>query len=215
MSKSRERHDKDMTTMSKEAFKGHRIITHTEGRWLIARPGKYPGEYDWCFATEVIADLWGKGMYVGGDTKPVIFSGGPAHPEAKVRWMGGRKSGGDQYLVEKATTGTGKEVIEMFDADVARDDMTVLQHEIAEESEGDPAIEAIEDIKRCCDEMGRDEVIRDLMEAYSDSERVYDIGVVVSPRVYYAHAALARLCELLDEKQKEETDGRDSAHRAG
>lgn len=41
---------------------------------------------------------------------------------------------------------------------------------------------------------------------YHLAEERYHIGRVMAPRIYYAHAALRRLCELLDEEEKEKSD---------
>lgn len=49
-----------------------------------------------------------------------------------------------------------------------------------------------------------DEIMKDLYDSLSDAdvcdawELVGDLGTVAAPRVYYAHAACVRLCELLD-----------------
>jgi hypothetical protein len=211
---TREKYRQNMIRMANEAFENHLIADRREGRWFLARPtvagwDDQRKRWDWCFATEIIADLWGGGLYVGGDIDHVIFRSYPGSPEARVRWMGGRSGGQDSYFVEKAIIGTGRELIEQYQGDIAHADLTALQKEITEDVDRPlgktftDTVEAIEDIKRCRFDMNRDEVIRDLLATgYFDSERIYDTGMVITPRVFYAHAALRRLCDLLDQEEE-------------
>jgi hypothetical protein len=213
---TREEYERNMARMATEAFQGHQIARRSEGRWFLARPAASGWDdpnkrWDWCMATEVIADLWGGGMFVGGDIDHVIFRHYNGPPEARVRWMGSsRKGATDCYLVEKAIIGTGRELVEVYQGDIAHSDLVQLQKEIGEDEEGrgkkkGPVLEAIESIKRCCYDMGRDEVIRDLLATdYFEGEEIYDTGMVVAPRVFHAHAALRKLCDLLDQEKEKQ-----------
>ncbi len=231
---TRDRLHEQTTQQAKEAFKDHVVAEFVApGRWFLARPAHESHgpekKWDWAFATEVIADMKFGMLYVGGDTKPVVFRQGPVHPEARVHWMGSRKDANDHYFVEKAVIGSGRDVVEVYHGDIAGDDLKTLQDEIVQEAvvaedsvslghnpdeeHVKKQIEAIEDVKERVYAMSQADLIVEMVELGYDHERVCDFGVVVSNRVYYAHAALARLSELLDQKREKETHGRSTEAR--
>lgn len=94
---------------------------------------------------------------------------------------------------------------------------------VKSEAEKDPAVEAIHEvIRELPDHSSSSTLYSSLHDTLWQAARAsgdkgigyladeqYDLGKVVAPRVYYAHAALRKLCELLDaEEEKEKTDDR-------
>jgi hypothetical protein len=202
----RKKYEQDMTSLAMQAFEHHQIVQQSEGRWLLQRPHKDHWDdpktrWDSIYATEIICTSHG-GLYVDGDIDHVIFRYGPKHPEARVRWMGERCGAWDCYLHEKAIIGTGRERIDEWNPLVAQDDLEQLYKEIAEsENPGKDVLTEIQDLMQWHINDGRDFVIRTLLyTGYFDE--VPDVGMVVAPRVFYAHAALRRLCHLMDQKEE-------------
>lgn len=192
---ARERYMTNTQKLATEAFEAHRVELVSPGRWLVHRSG------DSAYWTEVIA-LHGAGLLVDGDIDHVIFRYGPAHPPARVRWMAKTKGAADGYFCEKATIGSGREVVRSWRPEVARYDLAELQEEARESCEDakrlDRLIDGIDDIKRCLDEMDEASVYRELYELsfYDELPRV---GTVPAPRLFYVHAALVKLASWLDE----------------
>jgi hypothetical protein len=166
--------------------------------------------------TEIIALRHG-GLLVDGDIVPgpVVFRYGPPQPEARVHWMGGCKYAHDSYFREKASIGMGGRgsVTETWDADVARDDLLEMEAEFKGDPEewSEPSPKMAEEVARVRECLlaalglghrpGRGWVLWKLYEAGVDPELFERIGMVTATRLYYAHAALARLSALLTEKE--------------
>lgn len=175
-----------------KAFANHVITKQSDRRWLLQRMHA-DGRPDWTMAGEVIA-LEGSAIYVGGDIDHVLFAYGPEDPIARLRWMGECKDLG-YYVAQKARIGTGRELVDLWDEDVAREQLIEYLEDGAErvvdKGELDYALEAETRehfYDRACKALGCD--------AW---EVVGHVGQVLAPRVIYAHAALARLCSLLRE----------------
>lgn len=198
-----------LTEEARRAFADHVIRKRSEGRWLLMRPDK-DGTWSPFHWTEVIS-LYGGSLYVGGDIQHVIFGyySDDGRPESKVYWMGRRRSAADGYLQEKASIGSGRELTESWEEDVAREG---VQDWLKEEREALGEYEAgdkwharhmrrIEQLEGLLDDFpsSKDLLAHALYEI--DPERLCDCGVpgtVPHFRLFYAHAALARLCDLLD-----------------
>lgn len=211
MTHPRDTYNEHTTKLATEAFANHQIVEESEGRWLLRKPSP-DGGFHW---TEIIA-LAGNGLLVDGDIDHVIFRYGPKHPEARVRWMGSRKTAHDCYFVEKAIIGTGHALVETWRSEVALADLDDIAKEIREEhgdstdKEGLRAIAydlprrgssavlgAIEDIKRFPYDMDERSVLDAIMQPdYFDEPPL--VGTVAAQRLFFAHAALARLTTLLD-----------------
>lgn len=209
-----------------EAFSRHQIRRQGDGRWLIQR--KYDDDNGWSstFATEVIS-LYGGELYVGGDIDFVIFgyySDTSSHTD-KLDWMG-RCNDFGWYINQKATIGTGRKLIEVYDDDAARD---YVRQWLADEREAEQAEDREASLSLQLDDLlsndhgrvhsrvpweDRHQLIEHLHDelGYDVMSERYDIGMVIAPRVYYAYAALRKLCDLLDEQQelrKKENQRRD------
>jgi hypothetical protein len=223
-------YDLNLRRLAREAFARHAIRERSDGRWVIARPDKeHPGEWQSCYWTEVIV-LRGSKLLVHGDISHVIFAYcDTSDPRDALAWMGRCEDFG-YYVHQKATIGTGHEIIDKIEPDV-------LLHELHEHIAGrtqelrddwpgdevpsDSALaeavakdEQIEAYREAIETLGYGDAggaIRGLYEArcrqgrgpvFGDCECLHGLGKVVDPRVYYAHAALRRLCDLLDEEDR-------------
>jgi len=191
---------------AREAFVGHQVSRQRDGRWLLQRPYADGRGWDWTMAAEVIS-LVGGGLYVGGDIDFVIFSwfSDSRDHEAKVRWMG-RGTDLEYYVRQKAIIGTGRELIEVYDEDAARRALQAVLDDRLEDGEASELTDQISELLLHGDLADRDYMLRQLQETSSDfvADGGYRIGMVMAARVYYAHAALARLCDLLDARDAEE-----------
>lgn len=194
---------KEYSADARKAFAAHVVSRESEGRWLLQR--RYPdGGFEWTMAAEVIS-LAGGALYVGGDIDYVIFSwfsDSGAH-EDKVRWMG-RCTDLEYYVRQKAAIGTGRDLVEMYDADEAR---RQLERDVDDRENDDPGDSLARELRALLsdglDFEDRDALLHAIYEISSDfaTDVCAHLGIVTHPRVYYAHAALARLCDLLDARQ--------------
>lgn len=204
----------DLGELARMAFNKHQIAKESAGRWLLRKPSETA-----FFWTEIIC-LAGNGLLVDGDIEPVIFRYGPADFEARVHWMGSRKTAHDHYFVEKAAIGTRggsrQPMLFYWDPAIARRDLDDLQAEIVEEHGPREAMDigsrrgrrrahaavydAIEDAKLGLDDALEDQVLAEVMAPgyYDETPR---IGTMEAPRLFYAHAALQRLSLLLDARR--------------
>jgi hypothetical protein len=198
----------DLKQRAKENYQNHQIVKSSEGRWLLQK--RYEDDSGWesNFWTEIVS-LHGGQLYVGGDIDHVIFAYYSAPEDirgtsyehlAKVRWMG-KDTDFDYYIRQKATMGTGRQLIEVYDEELAeeyiRDYIKELKECIDASSEQQDRIDELEDL---VDSSLEDEqhTMQELWRI--DPDFAMDCGSfrVTAPRLYFAHAALARLCELLD-----------------
>jgi hypothetical protein len=198
--------DEQLKHQAKEAFKNHKISKRSEGRWLLQRPYKDGEGWDCVFATEVIS-LWRGQLYVGGDIDFVIFAyySDTSDHEDKVRWMGECKDFG-WYVMQKAEIGTGSKLVRVYDREEAEEFLKDQLKQVDEQGYNNPATvkEAFQDlIDRLPDD--QHEFLDGLYKI--DADLACDCGdscMVAAPRVYFAHAVLARLCQLLDEEKDED-----------
>jgi len=202
---TREKYRATMTRLAATAYAHHEIRESSEGRWLLQKR-RPAGGWEGNMWTEIIT-LRHKGLLVDGDIDPVVFRYGPAHPEARVRWMGCRMAAHDPYFKEKASIGMGGRIdglVEQWDPEVAADDLRAMEAEFKGETEDEPnpkLADAVAHARMHRLEYGRDSVLWSLYEAGIDSESLSSVGMVTTPRLYWAHGALAKLAELLDAKE--------------
>jgi hypothetical protein len=194
--------DGAMKNDARAAFAKHVIAKESEGRWLLRKPYADGRGFDWTMAAEVIS-LAGGSLYVGGDIDFVIFSwySDSADHEAKVRWMG-RCSDIDYYVRQKAIIGTGRELVEQYDEDEARASLKWHYEDCVRV--GDDALAAkLAELLESGALEDRQALLHELYRAQPDlaADVGGTLGMVPHPRVYYAHAALRRLCDILDERQ--------------
>lgn len=191
-----------------KSFQRHQLIRDDRetGRWLIAR--KYDdGSLDGTYAAEVIS-LWGGRLFVGGDIDDCTFAyysggqkqGSPEWHLAKLRWMGCCDDLG-YYVAQKAVIGIGdRPLVQGWAAEVAEDELREYLAEPDWSEQNRAALqEALSDIAHGATQ---DEVYQTLHDNMSDGgiDVIGSLGIVTSPRVVYAWAAMRRLCELIDEK---------------
>jgi len=183
------------------AFQDHRITKSGSDRWVIKGP--HGGQ----FWTEIVS-LEGAKLFVHGDIDCVLFAYAGKHygPEQKVRWIGNSSL---DYAREKASIGTGHEVANDIDTDVAIWELYELLRDGAEYE--DPSVlknrDEIEDgISALKYGEHVDVVMHQLYQAGVDPEWIGSLGRVVSSRVAYAHAAVKRLAELLEEEKQKSGD---------
>ena len=204
---ARQKHLHDQEALAVAAFKEHEIKQESEGRWLIMKPGTG------VFWTEIICTHH-QGLYVDGDIDPVVFRYGPEHPLARVSWMGKRPHAWDGYFREKACIGMGgrgqDDVLHYFDRDVAICDVEQIIEDVRDSSDirdlserqvrlMDALRDDVIGMMRMSDEFDPVDVYRELykLDMWEDCDR---IGRVPSNRMFYAHAALQRLHQLLVER---------------
>lgn len=194
-----------LSRLAREEFATHVIRERSPGRWLLQRRNK-DGRFTGIFATEVIA-LYGGELYVGGDIDHVVFSRyvDSGDPAGRVYWMGRRSSGADSYLVEKASIGS-RELAHEWDEEVARDevrrDWLDEEKRTLAEGWGDARRAAqLEELLNTWPE-DKNELARQLYAISPDHFCDCGLpGTVPAARLFFAHAALARLCDLLDEER--------------
>jgi len=199
-----QRHDRLMQ-LAVEAFASHELRQHRSERWLIQRcdAGRWSGFY----SAEIIDGAHGE-LIVTGDINHVIFAGGDkCDPRDRVRWIG-RCESFDYYVRQKAVIGTGRELIETYDADVARDGLAELRAERLEAlrerglgADGDRFLGIYEEAASYLSD--RSELVSFLCDRGIDPEVLEDLGVVIAPRLYYAYAACRRLSEIFDAQEAE------------
>lgn len=194
----REEHLERHRRQAAEAFSRHAITKHDDRRWLLQRMHA-DGKPEWVYAAEIIV-LEGGSLYVGGDIDHVVFACGPHDPMARLRWIGECRDLG-WYVAQKARIGMGgRDGVDVWDGAIAAQELRRWLRENPEELEDPDALD---------DACGADErndfydaAIRAIREGDAH-EIVGPMGEVLAPRVIYAHAALARLCELLRQQEKE------------
>lgn len=208
-----------MDRMARDSFGRHEIAKESTGRWLLKRPDE--PAFLW---TEIIC-LAGNGLLVDGDVQPVVFRYGPTEPEARIQWMGCRKTAHDPYFVEKAIIGTGgsgqQPIVYYYDSKIALRDLEDLQAEIVEEHGRREAMsigrarhrphaeayDAIEDAKIGIEDTPEAVVLADVMRSgyYDEPPR---IGTMEATRLFHAHAALQRLAYLLEDRRESIQQGK-------
>jgi hypothetical protein len=195
-----------LIVQAREAFRKHVIRQRSEGRWLL-QARRQDGGWDWTMAAEVIS-LYGGCLFVGGDIDHVVFGycSHTSNHERKLRWMG-ECTDIDYYVAQKARIGmVGTECVDVFDPNEAEDTVKDWLRETRKERDDwDP--ESTDELIVCLEELVESmpdtegEIWQELWRV--DPDFAQDTGSlkVVSARVYYAHAALARLCQLLDQEK--------------
>jgi hypothetical protein len=206
----RERRDARLARLveqARRAYADHEIVADGPRCWHIARRGA-DGRLDSCYSVDVYAGHHGQ-LYVGGDIDCVVFAayGDNADPVRRLRWMG-RCQDLDYYVAQKAAIGMtdDRKMVWDFDGDTAaadiREHVAVLREGGCELDEDE--LEQWEDFaaEAAGGEISPDALYHAMYHAlpFEHLEGLDRIGSVLSGRVVYAWAALARLCDLLDER---------------
>lgn len=201
----REKYLADTYAQAKKAFARHELSEASTGRWVLRRRHS-DGSFDSTYWTEVCC-MSGGYLYVNGDIDLVVFGYGPADAVSRVAWMA---KASETYAAEKASIGmtsprNGAMVYDWRHDIAVQRIREALTSDDGEEPEitppdcfGGDAEEAIENLERM--DSSEEAFTQWLYEhfAYDEFEGLCDAGRVLSSRVIYAQAALARLLELLD-----------------
>lgn len=203
---ARDRRDRELKRCAREAFEKHELVREIgASRWSLRRRME-DGRFSYVYWVEIVVLEGGK-LLVHGDIEAVIFASysGEGAPERVVRWMGDHPDF-DYYVHQKASIGTGHKIVDALDDAAAADD---ILEEIAEDKERSEACglasentetleEGLERLTRWSEpvEMVRNWLYDNLKDP--DTEWLARVGRVIDARVYFAHAAVRRLCEIWD-----------------
>jgi len=190
----------DVHEQARQAFETHEISDRGEKRWtLSAKEG-------FTHSVEIIVGKAGT-ILVHGDYGTHVFAYGPDdNPLQTLKWMGRSQFG--SYIVEKAQIGSGHNDL------VYVDDIDKFEYDIDElfENMGDWGLAPTElsDLKEEFERAKRYASNGELHEArnvvaragFDLWESAGSLGRKIAPRLYYAHAAIRRLCDLLDEEEE-------------
>lgn len=206
-------------------FEKHKISRRGDGRYLLQEPTS-DGGWTWIMAAEIHCSFSRSTILVCGDIDTIAFGhfsdDRKASLEVRERkllnWMGKCRDI-EYYVAQKATIGmdggrSGDALVWDFDRELAEKEIRswIADREKWLRWQGDGDIEhGLEDddtcaaLKRILDEGidDRDSVLRELWDT-CDHDFLYShmegdgFGMVLSWRVKIAHAAIAKLCQLLD-----------------
>lgn len=194
---ARDRYYAQMTQYAKESFAAHEISEWLgSGRWLLKKKDK-SGVWEGHMSAEIIC-THNRMILVEGDSPSCRFGYGPADYVSRIGWLGSLPEV-SSYVFEKACPG-----------DVpapSRWDRNIAESEMLE------VLEIPDHYDLGADEVG---ALRDSLDGYMDegqdrwlssiyytvgsdfmTEVASTMGVVPEPRVFYAHASIARLWEIL------------------
>jgi hypothetical protein len=182
---------------AKRAFASHQIVERSDevGLWTIFRVdenGRRRGDY-WV----TIVARHGQ-VTVLGDIHPITFA---TYSDSKdilgtLRWIG-EHSDVDYYITQKASIGSGSARARCWDAQTARDEIcdSLKNGDLSEDLRSD--LDDAKDLTGDGAALFWERVSDEVHEAFESG-----VGMVTAPTVYYAHAAVARLCELLKGEKK-------------
>ena len=181
-----------LSAEARRAFASHKMLRSWQDpkdgpfRWLIGREG------DSVYLADIIC-TFPNSIVVTGDIDLVQFSYGPPNPVARILWMGAHNDI-DYYVAQKASIGSGHHTAYCWDADVAKAHLDDLIANSETEAEKTAYLELAEELPH----LGSEDLFHQrASELQIDLEAIERAGVVTAPCVYYAHAALQKLCELI------------------
>lgn len=202
---------------AKRAFETHEITEDNLTAWRIQK--RYKDGRGWSSTHEARIAVLGPYLVVVGDIDTVAFAYGSGGPLDVVQWIGLHQS--IDYLAQKAAIGTGREVVEVWDYDVATDQVDAwladCDNEDCDKTPCAECAEAEPGYAHECEEcaLSRCDSCKRLLESRSEisdegahafySSLEYEWlecqpGMVTAPRVFYAWAAVARLWQLLKDR---------------
>lgn len=172
---------------AEQVYANHVLYSSGEDRWLLRRQ-RDDGSYTSEFSTEIVA-LYNSSLYVGGDIDVVVFSYGPKDVQSRLRWL---IDAGPGYLSQKASIGMGgRDLVMEYNEEIA---LRELRDLLKEEHWSDDERFWLEG----CIENVSDQQYVEHNLPHEAWELLDTLGMVTQRKVFYAQAALARLCELLD-----------------
>jgi len=200
--KSLDEYLSSLQTLATEAFAEHRIVKVGGDRWVMH--GNH-GSMCW------VEILWleANKLLVHGDICAIIFAYASRNngPRDLVSWMGRASL---DYVKEKAIIGTGHEVCEVYDSDLAVWELQRIMNDAIEYND-QSVIRFSEDVEEAISDLDNGIPVEIALHAlYAlgfDIELLAGLGRVIAPRVVYAQAAVKRLDDLLTQKEKEREHG--------
>lgn len=179
-------YESGLAATARQDFAKHGLRSSAPGSWAI---GRLEGGSIY-YARILRPDA--STIIVYGDVEIAAFRGGDGKEWDDRAHLGWLAHSDLRYAAEKASIGMGERRCAWgLDHDAAKAQLA----EMIQEKWHEWLSEAIDMLRRG-DEL--EDVRRWLFGETSDAELCSGLGEVVAPRVIYAHAAVVRLCELLD-----------------
>jgi len=206
--KDPKKYDEEMKEAAKTTFATHQITSKYfgSGHWILQRLGAKGKDFTRIFLAEIV--VLNDGLYVGGDIDFAVYKYHSSQTiDEPVYWIA--KSNID-YACEKADIGMGNGFSKIWLPEVARFDMARIINELRRDLEkGDIHEKTGKDIIDVLVEaQEQDFEAQDDMLGFfqgtlpwEERERLDGVGEVIAPRIYYTHAALQRLCYLLENEK--------------
>lgn len=200
----RRQYERQMLDDAQRAFAEHKICWRGEGRWYLRKCYAYGEGWESTYAAEIIAGRHGGELIVVGDIGPMIFAHGPRDARERLRWMGCCRDLG--YIAQKARIGIG-ESASHFILDLAVEELREMAELCRAEQELDQ-VQLYEGVIERAREQGCSSIAEFAAIAYElddtgDLEWASNRGVTIAPGVFYARAAVARLCDLLEAEDEQ------------
>lgn len=201
---------------ARRAFERHELINSGDRWWFIARryadDSAWKGKIDGAFSASIFCGFHGE-IVVTGDISVIEFSCYGDSPDVRdrLRWIG-RCRDVSYYVAQKARIGMGDDgkLTTDYDCEIAarelREHVESLLEGGNELSDAERAAFAHASEQVAYDESSPDTIVGELFASvgYDLVDGVSNLGRVVSSRVIYAYAAVARLCEILDARDAKE-----------
>lgn len=207
---------------SLKRFENHQISRRGEGRYLLQTRSSDDSGWDWIMAAEIHCSFNFSSIYVCGDIYPITFGFYSSDRDLPVElrerrllnWMGKCRDI-DYYVAQKATIGMGGSgvvdaLVWEFDRDLAEKelrswytDRVLRLTRDGEDVDSDDTCTALSRILAHGVDDSKDVLVRQLWDT-CNHDFLYShmgndsLGLVLSWRVKIAHAAIAKLCQLLD-----------------
>lgn len=186
----REKYVSSVLSKATRAFENHAMQQLSERHWTLRKPRSE------MYAVDIVS-LVSEGMIVvAGDISTAVFAVGPTNPTDRLFWLADMEPHGDRFL-GKARIGSSN-LVEVYDPDAAREDLTRLSRRYQEASLGE-----LEKLARdLWSEAEKGEAY--LREQFNRvGEEMPDIGKVIKPNFIYAWAAVKRLVSLINGGENE------------
>jgi len=207
----REAHVTKHAQRARNTFANHVITKESDRRWLLQQIHA-DGKPDWTLAAEIIC-LENNAIYFGGDWDSIVFAYGPQDPISRLLWIG-RCTDIDYYVAQKAKVGIRGASSDVWDSDVATEGLKFfLEEQVKDGYDKDDSSKFDQYwFESACSAEYQHEYVDYVHRAFPGLdydtvvEGTYNLGEVVAPAVITAHAAIAKLCDLLKEREPKNVD---------